>query len=296
MIIFSMKNFIQTNLMIILALLVTGCTVVQMGQESAEKVKTSNTHGYQNGVEPDEIRNFKDFLVDVNDVVIIAEDKHKTAFKLRNYELYGRLDMIQKPAEYCEDKGGKVSYGDQVAAYIYTEFDSIDFEFSSAKSNFKKKRKRGYNGWMKCKGTKDDFEILRKGRSKFFVVEHKKEQLQGYSLRWIIDYFELDDDEEKAKGLEAYNVGGWDYTTFTKLSSVCLLSEGRVEIFNRYTNKEFMEINAYFLQQLNPRNGKKAYLLAKGEFVCKGTKSGKDINYDISFAKKYRSLIYTKLQ
>lgn len=285
-----MKKIRHISLIITLLFSLSGCALIQMGQESAEKVKTSTTYGYQDGVEPDEIRNFKDYLVDENDVVILAEDKKHTVFKLRNYDLGGRLDMITDPADYCEDNGGTVQYGNQVASFIYTKFDSIDFELSSAKSDFKKKRKRGYKGWMRCHGTKDDFEILQKGRSKYYMVYHEKEQLQGYSMRWFIDYLSLEDVEP-----DDNHIGGWDYHAFVNLAGSCVLHKGEVKILNRYTDKKEMEINAYFIQQLDPRNGKKPYILASGIFSCEKSENPKaNVVFDITYAKKYRSLIYTK--
>ena len=287
-----MKNFKQFSLIFSLVFSLSGCVLIQMGQESAEKVKTSTTYGYQNGIKPNDIRNFKDYLVDENDVVILAEDKKHTIFRLRNFELGGKLDMITDPADYCEDHGGTVQYGKQVASFIYTKFDSIDFEFSSAKSDFKKKRKRGYKGWMRCNGTQDDFEILQKGRSRYFMVYHEKEQLQGYSMRWIIDYLSLEEVEP-----DANHIGGWDYNAFVNLAGTCVLHQGKVTISNRYTAKKEMDLDAYFLQQLNPKNGKKAYLLAQGTFSCKNSKEAKaNAIFDITYEKKYRSLIYTKRQ
>jgi len=287
-----MKNFKQFSFTIILFFFLSGCVLIQMGQESAEKVKTSTTHGYQNGVEPDEIRNFKDFLVDENDVVILAEDSQHTVFKLRNFDLGGKFDMITDPADYCEDKGGTVQYGDQVASFIYTKFDSIDFEFSSAKSDFKKKRKRGYKGWMHCYGTQDDFEILQKGRSQYYMIYHTKEQLQGYSMRWIIDYLSLEDVEPDTK-----HIGAWDYNAFVNLAGSCVLHKGEAKISNRYTAKKEIDLDTYFLQQLNPKNGKKPYLLAQGTFSCQNSESPKaNVIFDITYEKKYRSLIYTKRQ
>lgn len=287
-----MKKIRQFSLILALLFSLTGCVLIQMGQESAEKVKTSTTHGYQNGIEPDEIRNFKDYLVDENDVVILAEDSTHTIFKLRNYDLGGRLDMITDPADYCEDKGGTVKYGKQVASFIYTKFDSIDFELSSAKSDFKKKRKRGYSGWMTCHGTDDDFEILQKGRSRYFVVYHEKEQLQGYAMRWIIDYLGLQDIEP-----DSQHIGGWDYNSFVNLAGSCVLHKGKAYISNRYTSKKEMDVNAYFIQQLDPRSSKKPYLLAQGTFSCKNSENPKaNVVFDISFEKKYRSLVYTRRQ
>ena len=287
-----MKFFRQLLLILPLLFSLCGCVLIQMGQESAEKVKTSTTHGYQNGIEPDEIRNFKDYLVDENDVVILAEDKKHTIFKLRNFDLGGRLDMITDPADYCEDQGGTVQYGQQVASFIYTKFDSIDFEFSSAKSDFKKKRKRSYKGWMRCHGTKDDFEILQKGRSRYFMVYHEKEQLQGYAMRWIIDYLNLEEIEP-----DANHIGGWDYNTLVNLAGSCILHKGKAKISNRYTSKKEMDLDSYFLQQLDPKNGKKPYLLAQGVFSCTNSDNPKaNVVFDISYEKKYRSLIYTKRQ
>jgi len=145
---------------------------------------------------------------------------------------------------------------------------------------------------MKCQGMDDDFEILRKGRSKYFIVEHEKEQLQGYSLRWIMDYMSLDEVD-----VESFNIGGWDYVNMVKLASLCILNEGKVYISNRYTDKKRVELNSYFMQRLNPRVKKKPYLLAQGEFICQESKILKeDMIFDITYAKKYRSLIYTKRQ
>jgi len=287
-----MKKFIQNSILLVLSFYLSGCALIQMGQESAEKIKTSTTHGYQNGIEPEEIRNFKDYLADENDVVILAEDTKHTVFRLRNFDLGGRLDMITDPADYCEDKGGRVRYGDQVASFVYTKFDSIDFELSSAKSDFKKKRKRGYKGWMTCHGTDDDFEILQKGRSRYYTVYHEKEQLQGYSMRWVIDYLDLEDLEPNTK-----HIGGWDYNAFVNLAGFCILHKGNTKILNRYTAKKEMEINAYLMQQLNPKNRKKAYLLAQGTFSCQDSENPKaNVFFDISYEKRYRSLVYTKRQ
>ena len=289
---FYMKKLIHLTLITTLLFSFYGCALIQMGQDSAEKIKTSRTHAYQNGIKPDKIRNFKDYLVDENDVVILAEDTKHTIFKLRNFDLGGRLDMITDPADYCEDKGGKVQYGDQVASFIYTKFDSIDFEFSSAKSDFKKRRKRGYSGWMSCTGTKDDFEILQKGRSRYFMIYHSKEQLQGYSMRWIIDYLSLQDRDPGT-----YHIGAWDYNAFVNLAGSCVVHKGEAKILNRYTSKKEMDLDAYLLQQFDPKNGKKPYLLAQGTFSCKNSENPKaNVIFDISYQKKYHALVYTKRQ
>lgn len=289
---FYMEKIIHFYFITTLLFSFYGCSLIKMGQEGAEKIKISNTHGYQNGIEPKKVRNFKDYLVDENDIVILAEDEKHTVFRLRNFDLGGRLDMITDPADYCEDKGGRVQYGDQVASFIYTKFDSIDFEFSSAKRDFKKKRKRGYSGWMRCNGSSDDFEILQKGRSRYYMLYHANKQLQGYSMRWIIDYLNLQESEPNT-----YHLGKWDYNAFVNLAGSCVLHKGKVTILNRYTHNKEMDLDAYFLQQLNPKNGKKAYLLAQGRLSCKQSQEAKaDAIYDITYEKKYGVLVYTKRQ
>ena len=263
-----------------------------MGQESAEKIKTSTSHGYQNGIEPDTIRNVKDFIVDENDFVIVAESPHKTLYKTRNDTIMGRLSIIDDLMDYCVEKQGTVQYGDQCAASIVREYDSTDFELSNAKKNFKANRLRSYQGWMRCINTDDDFEVKRKGRSKYFTISHKKEQLQGYALQWYIDYFDLEDAE-----LQALNIGVWSYSALVQLGGICTYHHGTPFISNRHTKHKEISLNDYFIQQLDPLSSSKGYLLSAGLFSCTQSKEEKaNFVYDIEFSKKYRKLIYTKRQ
>ena len=268
----------------------SGCSLIRMGQESVEKVKTSTSHGYQNGIEPDSIRNIKDYIVDENDFVIIAEDNYRTLYKARNESNLGRFSRLTDLVDYCEDIKGSVKFGKQFGASLTREYDTIDFEFSSIKSDYRKNRLRGYGGWMKCSDSEDNFEIKRKGSSKYFLITHEKEQLQGYSLRWYIDYFNLDELD-----LNTQNIGIWSYSTLVQLAGVCQYNGGKVMIFNRYTNKISMDLDSYLLQQLDPLNGKKGYLLASGDFACQDSKT-EDFIFEISYSKKYQKLLYTKRQ
>lgn len=263
-----------------------------MGQESAEKIKTTSTHGYQNGIQPDEIRNIKDYIVNENDFVIIAESPYKTIYKTRNKSNMGRISILDDLMEYCVDNAGDVTFGKQFGASIAREYDSMDFEFSDIKDDYKKNKDRSYTGWMKCLGTQDDFEVTRKGRSDYFQVIHKKEQLQGYALQWYIDYFNIEDLD-----LKTFNVGLWSYSGLVQFGGFCEYHKGKLSLTNRYTKKKTLSLNNYFLQQLNPYSTNKPYLLATGEVRCEDTKNNKnDFIYDISFSKKYRKLLYTKRQ
>jgi hypothetical protein len=263
-----------------------------MAQEAKEKVKTSTAFGYQNSIKPDKVRNIKDYIVNENDFVIVAEDSKRTLYKHRNKSNLGKFSMLSDLVDYCEDIDGSVQFGTQFGASIAREFDSIDFEFSSLKNDYKNKRLKGYKGWMKCVGSDDDFEIKRKGRSDYFLISHQKEQLQGYSLRWYIDYFNL-----KEVDLGALNMGVWSYSSLVQLSGICHYYQGESIISNDYTNHVETDLDTYLLSRLNPLNGEKGYILAAGTLSCRNSSEMKsDFTFDISYSKKYRKLIYTKRQ
>jgi len=287
-----MNKLISIHLLLIILFTLTGCTFIRMGQEGAEKLKTSTTHGYQNGVEPDSIRNIKDYIVDENDFVIIAENSNKTLYKTRNESNLGRLSILTDLVDYCEDIGGKARFGKQFGFSIAKDFDSMDFEFSSIRSEYKKNRIRGYEGWMKCSGSTDDFEVRRKGRSHYFLISHDKEQLQGYSFRWYMDYFNLKDLD-----LKSLNIGVWSYSALIQFSGVCQLYNGKNTISNRFTNNKDMDIDNYLINQFDPLNPGKGYILASGNLSCTKSDEGKsDYVLDINFSKKYRKLLYTRRQ
>jgi hypothetical protein len=261
-----------------------------MGQETREKIKTSTSFGYQNGIKPEKIRNVKDYIVNENDFIIIAEDNHRTLYKHRNKSNLGRFSMLSDLVDYCEDIQGTVQFGQQFGASIVRDFDSIDFEFSSLKDDYKVKRLKGYIGWMKCIDSDDDYEVKRKDRSEYFLITHKKEQLQGYSLRWYIDYFDLEEVD-----LNALNIGVWSYSSLVQLSGICVYNQGQTTISNRYTNNIETDIDSYLLNQFDPLNGKKGYVLATGVLSCtNSTEQRKDFVFDITYSKKYRKLLYTK--
>lgn len=263
-----------------------------MGQESAEKIKTTSTHGYQNGIQPNEIRNIKDYIVDENDFVIIAESPYKTLYKIRNKSNMGRISVLDDLMEYCVDNGGKFKFGKQFGASIAREYDSMDFEFSNIKDDYRKNKLRGYKGWMRCLGTKDDFEVNRKGRSSYFQISHQKKQLQGYALQWYIDYFNIEDVD-----LKSLNIGLWSYSALVQFGGLCEYNKGQAFISNRYTKHQFLQVNDYFLQQLNPFTKTKPYLLATGEFRCEKSKEAKaNFIYDITYSKKYHKIVYNKRQ
>ena len=269
-----------------------GCTILRMGQESVEKIKTTSSHGYQNGVQPDEIRNIKDYIADENDFVIVAESPFKTLYKIRNKSNMGRISVLDDLMEYCVDAGGKVQFGKQFGASIASEYDSMDFEFSNIKEDYRKYKLRGYSGWMKCSETEDNFEVNRKDRTPYFQIVHEKEQLQGYALQWYIDYFDLEDLD-----LHSLNVGLWSYSSLVQFGGFCEYHKGKLILSNRYTKKKPLDLNTYFLQQLDPFSSTKPYLLASGEVSCTQSKDAKaDFSYDVAFSKKYRKLIYTKRQ
>jgi len=286
------KKLIKSTLFSLLFFSFYGCAAIQLAHESKEAYRVSTSHGYQNGQEPDEIRNIKDYIVDENYFVILAEDEKKTLYKARDESLRGRLAMITATYDYCQDHGGKVVFGTQVARALAVDFDSIDFEFSSAKSDYKKYRNSSYDGWMKCINTDDDFEIKRKDKSKYFTITHKKDQLQRYALQWFIPYNNL-----KEKDASALQVGIWRYESFINLAALCMLNKGDMLISNRFTQNKKMNLNNYFLQQLNPYNKEGGYILASGTISCENSEDEtKNYSYDITFSKKYRNLLYTRRQ
>jgi len=287
-----MKTLLSSGLLLTIFFYFTGCTLIRMGQESVEKVKTSTSYGYQNGIKPKRIRNLKDYIVAENDFIIIAESARKTLYKTRNESVLGKFSRLSDLVDYCEDIKGSVQFGKQFGASIASEYDSIDFEFSNIKSQYRLKRLRGYEGWMKCVNSDDDFEVKRKGRSKYFLITHAKEQLQGYSLRWYIDYFDL-----KNIDIDALNIGIWSYSSMVQLSGLCRHHKGQSSIINTYTNNTETSIDTYLLNRLDPLNASRGYLLASGSLLCKNTKEGRwDYVFDISYSKKYQKLLYTKRQ
>jgi len=286
----TFSRLISLFLFSIILFTFSSCTLIRMGKESAEKIKTTSTHGYQNGIAPDEIRNVKDFIVDENDFVIVAESTFKTLYKTRNKSNMGRLSILDDLMDYCVDNTGYVKFGKQFGASIASEYDSMDFEFSSVKDDYKKNKLRGYQGWMKCLGTEDNFEVHRKGRSAYFQITHEKEQLQGYALQWYIDYFDIE-----ALDLKTLNIGLWSYSALVQFGGFCEYNQGQALISNRYTQNKPFSLNAYFLQQLNPFSSKKPYLLSSGKFECKNSQhQSSDFIYDISYSKKYQKLLYKK--
>jgi len=287
-----MKKTIQLIILTTLTIYISGCSLIQLAQESKEVYKTSTSHGYQNGIKPDNIRNFKDFIVDENYFVIISEDELHTVYKSRDTSLRGKLAIITGPQEYCEDIGGKVEFGRQVGGSIALDFDSVDFEFSSAKKDYRKYKVPSYKGWMRCVNSKDDFEIKRKDRSKYFFITHKNKQLQGYSIQWFASYMDIEDIDPKH-----IQAGAFSYASFMQLASMCIYHKGKLSISNRYTDKKEISLDAYFLQQLDPLKNTKGYILASGFLSCKDSTDKKsDYTFDITYSKKYRTLIYTKRQ
>ena len=286
-------KLLKHSLLLSLALItITGCTLIRMGKESAEKVKTTSTSGYQNGIKPDEIRNVKDYIVNENDFVIIAENPHKTVYKTRNNSNMGRLSKLDDLMDYCIDIEGKIEFGKQFGASISREYSSMDFEFSSIKSDYKKYKVRGYEGWMKCVDSEDNFEVLRKERSKYFTIFHEKEQLQGYALQWYIDYFDIEDVD-----IRSLNVGHWSYMSLVQFGGICEYHKGKTYLSNRYTQKKRISLNEYLIQQLNPLTDNKPFLMASGSFECEQSSEGKtDFALDLSYSKKYRKILYTKRQ
>jgi len=268
----------------------SGCTILRMGQESAEKIKTTSSSGYQNGIKPESIRNVKDYIVNENDFVIVAESPFKTLYKTRNESMMGRLSILDDLVDYCTSINGKLKFGKQFSASVAREYDSLDFEFSDIKKIYKKNRLSGYDGWMKCDSSNDNFEVTRKDRSSYFLIEHEKEQLQGYALQWYIDYFDIEDLD-----LNSLNVGVWSYSALIQLGGKCLYHKGKPIISNKYTQEKELSLNQYFLQQLDPRNGKKGYLISPGILSCKESdKKEADFVVDIAYVKKYKKIIFTK--
>ena len=261
-----------------------------MGQEGAEKIKTTSSSGYQNGIKPKYIRNVKDYIVNENDFIILAESPYKTLYKTRNESTMGKLSILDDLVDYCIDIKGKVKFGKQFAAAMASEYNSIDFEFSNIKNIYKKNRLKPYKGWMKCSGSNDDFTVTRKNRTKYFLIEHEKEQLQGYALQWYIDYFDLEDLD-----LNKLNIGIWSYSALIQLGGKCLYHKGKPSISNKYTQKKALSLNQYFLQQLDPDNGKKAYLISPGTLSCEESHNKQsDYIFDIAYQKKYKKIIFTK--
>ncbi len=281
---------IQIQFLLLVFFMFSGCTLIRMGQEGAEKIKTSTTHGYQYGVKPNKIRNVKDYIVDQNDFVIIAETSLQTLYKIRNESNMGRLSVLNDLMDYCEEIKGSVKFGKQFTASMAMEYDSIDFELSSIENDYKKYKDYSYEGWMKCFDTNDNFEIKRKSRSKYFLITHEKEQLQGYALQWYIDYFNIEDLD-----LGTQNIGLWSYSSLVQLGGVCEYYKGKAFISNRYTKNEKIPLNLYFISQLNPLNDTKGYLLSTGSFSCEQSQAGRaDFMFDISYSKKYRKLLFTR--
>lgn len=267
-----------------------GCTLIRMGQEAGQKIKTSTTYGYQNNQKPDTIRNVKDYIVEENDFVIIAEDSYKTLYKVRNESNLGKFSMLSDLVDYCEDIGGKVQFGKQFGSSIAREFDSIDFEFSSLKSDYRANRLNGYQGWMKCIDSSDDFEVSRKKTSKYFLITHTKRQLQGYSLRWYIDYFDLEELD-----ITTLNLGVWSYSALVQFSGLCLYHGGEITISNRYTDNKEVDLDTYFLTQLDPLSTTKGYLLASGRLQCQNSdQKSHDFSFNIDYVEKYRKLVYKR--
>jgi len=212
-----------SSLLLLLTIFFTfsSCTFIRMGEEGMEKIKTSSSHGYPNGIKPDEIRNIKDYIVNENDFVIIAESPYKTLYKTRNKSNMGRMSVLDDLMDYCVDQGGKYKFGKQFGGSIASEYESMDFEFSSVKDEYRKNRLRGYKGWMKCRGGKDEFEVNRKRRSAYFQITHKQVQLQGYALQWYIDYHDI-----KEMDLKELNIGLWSYSTLVQMGGSLSIQSG----------------------------------------------------------------------
>jgi len=263
-----------------------------MTKEGVEKIKTTSTHGYQNSIEPDEIRNVKDYIANENDFVIIAENPYKTVYKTRNESNMGRLSILDDLMDYCTDIQGEVQFGKQFLASIKREYSSMEFEFSSIKSDYKKYKLHGYTGWMKCVNSDDNFEVLRKVRTKYFTVLHEKKQLQGYALRWYIDYYDIEDTD-----IASLNIGPWSYLSLMQFGGICEYNNGKAYLSNRYTKNKRVTLNEYLIQQLNPLTDNKPYLMATGSFECEQSNEGKtDFILELSYSKKYRNILYTKVQ
>jgi len=282
--------FIKILISTILLFSLTGCTLIRMTQETSEKLKTLSTHGYHNSIKPKYIRNIKDYIADKNNFVIIAESSYKTLYKLRNESPLGKFARLSNLVDYCKDINGHVQFGKQFGSSISSEFNTIDFEFSNIRSQYKSNRLPSYKGWMRCVNSGDDFYVSRKARSKYFLITHTKPQLQGYSLRWYIDYFNLN-----KLDIQSLNVGIWSYSAMMQLGGLCHYYQGKSTISNKYTEHRKTSFDGYLLNRLDPLNPKKGYLLATGIFSCKNSKEGRsDYTFDISYSKKYQKLLYTK--
>jgi len=288
----QLKQLLYFSLLLLLLFTSSGCTFIRMAQEGAEKIKTTSTHGYQNGIKPEEIRNLKDYIVNENDFVILAESPHKTVYKTRNESNMGRLSILDDLMDYCLEIKGEVQFGKQIARSMASEYESIDFELSSIKSDYKQYRKTGYKGWMKCVNSEDDFEVLRKRSTKYFTIYHKKAQEKGYALQWYIDYFDLEEAD-----LNSLNIGHWSYNALVQFGGLCTYHQGTAYIHNRYTHEKKMKLDTYIIQQFNPTSKNDPYLMATGSFSCEQSQQQEaDFELDIAYSKQYRKLLYTRRQ
>jgi len=286
----SIKTLIRYTILLFFLFIHSGCVLLQMAEDTKELYRTSTSHGYQNGIKPDEIQNVKDFIADENEFVILAETSYQTLYTLQNRSLSGKKSMISDLADYCDDINGKTVYGRQVGAAISREFSSIELELSSIKSDYKKNRVRSYPWWMKCTGSEDDFEVKRKRGTYRFVITHKKEQEQDYQLRWFMDYYNI-----KEFDLEKQSRGRWLYASFIQFAAYCEYHGGKSYVSNTYTADKAVALNKYLLRQIDPTAKEKGYLLGQGEFICKGTVKNKhDFKLTIDYESQYRGLLYTK--
>lgn len=277
--------------MLIFSFLLSGCVLLQMAEDTKELYKTSTSHGYQNSIKPDRIRNVKDFIANENQFVILAETPHKTLYSLQNRNLSGKKAMISDLADYCDDINGKTVFGLQVGAAISREFSSIELELSSIKSDYREKRSRGYSGWMKCIGSDDDFEVKRKRGTYNFLITHEKEQERGYQLRWFMEYYDIENFE-----MEKQSKGRWLYASFIQFATLCEYHKGRSYIYNTYTDSKAMSVNEYLFMQIDPNRQVKGYLLGEGEFICRDTEQNRhDFRLAIGFENGHRGLIYKYL-
>ena len=143
---------------------------------------------------------------------------------------------------------------------------------------------------MKCINSNDDFEVNRKRESRYFLISHKEKQLQGYSLRWYIDYFDLEELD-----INTLNLGVWSYSALVQLSGLCLYQGGEVTIKNRYTDNKKVDLDTYFLTQLDPLSASKGYVLASGNLSCNNSKKkSNNFSFDIDYVEKYRKLVYKR--
>ncbi len=273
---------------LILIFILSGCVLLQMAEDTKELYKTSTSHGYQNSIKPDQIRNVKDFIADENQCVILAETPHKTLYTLQNRSLSGKKAMIRDLADYCDDISGKTVFGLQVGAAISREFSSVELELSGIKSDYKEKMSRGYSGWMRCVGSDDDFEVKRKRGTYNFLITHEKEQESGYQLRWFMDYYDIGSFK-----IEEHSRGRWLYASFIQFAALCEYHQGESYISNTYTNGNAMRLNEYLFMQIDPNRQGKGYVLGQGEFICRDTVQYRhDFRLAIGFENGYRGLSY----